>query len=208
MIPEHLIAISTEYISFINVPPYLNSLHNLCPSGTASAEMDTKLRQREARRSSSWSGINRPRRTKLGWCRGGGRQGEPEVRGTKGIQVSNTFFPQLLPNKGNLISMPPRINKSRKGAIPLQGTWKKNNTTAVWACVVTYKELKVILVHWEKIIFLAWRFLLCYALKLKSEKCSVNDPSSWKYKCYTGREHRTLDPEECWRERDYLQAMH
>ena len=40
----------------------------------------------------------------------------------------------------------------------------------------------------------------CYALKLKSEKCSVNDPSSWKYKCFTGREHHTLDTEDGWRE--------
>lgn len=112
--------------------------------------------------------------------------------------MSTHSFSGCFLTKVTLRSVQSRINKSEKELFFLKEHEKTHNCASMCMHI---RRIKVMLSTLrEKLHFWLQTCILCYALKLKSEKCSVNDPSSWKYKCYTGREHRTLDTEEGWRE--------
>lgn len=140
------------------------------------------------------AGNRRPKRTKLGWCGGEAGQGEPRVRGRQrkgrenktSTHASSRFLTKVTPR-----SVRSGTSSSKKEAIPTQGARKQNRHSQGRARTQhpspsSHARLPMC--------------VLCCALKLKSEKCSVNDPRSRKHKSCAGRGRRPLDADEGWRE--------
>lgn len=111
------------------------------------------------------------RRWQAGWAFG---QRDHGSKGHK-YKMSKHSSSSCFLTKVTLKSIEPRINKSKTGTIPPHRVGRGFNCVSMCMHI---QRIKVILSTLTENYISGFRHVLCYALKLKSEKCSLNDPKA------------------------------